>query len=127
MGPICVSETLTFTINDIDLSLTASLASASQDENIATGTTILTASTSDAEGTVTYSISGGDGKFTIDSSTGEVTLASSLDYETSTSHTFTITASDGTTSISENYTITINDVYLNNISITLANSGEAYF
>jgi hypothetical protein len=123
-GTNSVSETLTFTINDIDLSLTASLSSASQDENIATGTTILTAATSDAEGTVTYSISGGDGKFTIDSSTGEVTLASPLDYETSASHTFTITASDGTTSLSESYTITINDVYLNNISITLANSGE---
>ena len=123
-GTNSVSETMTFTINDIDLSLTASLSSASQDENIATGTTILTAATSDAEGTVTYSISGGDDKFTIDSSTGEVTLASSLDYETSASHTFTITASDGTTSLSESYTITINDVYLNNISITLANSGE---
>jgi hypothetical protein len=47
-----------------------------------------------------------------------------LDYETSTSHTFTITASDGTTSLSESYTITINDVYLNNLTITLANSGE---
>jgi hypothetical protein len=117
------SETYTLTINDIDLSLTASLASASQDENIATGTTILTAATSDAEGTVTYSISGGDGKFTIDSSTGEVTLASSLDYETSTSHTFTITASDGVSSSSETYTLTINDVYLNNLSITLSNSG----
>jgi hypothetical protein len=122
-GTNSVSETLTFTINDIDLSLTASLASASQDENIATGTTILTAATSDAEGTVTYSISGGDGKFTIDSSTGEVTLASSLDYETSTSHTFTITASDGVSSSSETYTLTINDVYLNNLSITLSNSG----
>jgi hypothetical protein len=119
-----VSETLTFTVNDIDLSLTASLVSTSQDENIAAGTTILTASTSDAEGTVTYSITGGDDKFTIDSSTGEVILASALDYETATSHTFTITASDGTTNLSESYTITINDVYLNNITITLANSGE---
>jgi hypothetical protein len=119
-----VSETLTFTINDIDLSLTASLVSTSQDENIAAGTTILTASTSDVEGTVTYSITGGDDKFTIDSSTGEVILASALDYETATSHTFTITASDGTTSLSESYTITINDVYLNNITITLANGGE---
>src|SRR6056300_658173 len=122
-GTNSVSETLTFTINDIDLSLTASLVSTSQDENIAAGTTILTASTSDAEGTVTYSISGGDDKFTIDSSTGEVILASSLDYETSTSHTFTITASDGVSSSSETYTLTINDVYLNNLSITLSNSG----
>ncbi|MDA8543593.1 cadherin domain-containing protein [Gammaproteobacteria bacterium] len=123
-GTNSVSETLTFTINDIDLSLTASLVSTSQDENIAAGTTILTASTSDAEGTVTYSITGGDDKFTIDSSTGEVILASALDYETSTSHTFTITASDGTTSLSESYIITINDVYLNNITVTLANNGE---
>gem|GEM_PF-5363455 len=123
-GTNSVSETLTFTINDIDLSLTASLVSTSQDENIAAGTTILTASTSDAEGTVTYSITGGDDKFTIDSSTGEVILASALDYETSTSHTFTITASDGTTSLSESYIITINDVYLNNITVTLVNNGE---
>jgi hypothetical protein len=49
----------------------------------------MTASASGAEGTVSYSITDSDNKFTINSSTGEVTLANALDYETKTSHTFT--------------------------------------
>ena len=35
-----------------------------------------------------------DNKFAINSSTGEVTLANTLDYETKTSHSFTVTVTD---------------------------------
>ena len=59
-----------------------SLASASQAENISTGTSILTLSTSNAEGTLSYSLTDDDNKFAINGSTGEVTLANALDYET---------------------------------------------
>ena len=50
-------------------------------------------------------------QFTINSTTGAVTLASSLDYETSTEHTITVTASnpDGLRSTEHNITIRVID------------------
>ena len=67
------------------------LLSASKAESIATGTVILNSSISNFANP-TYSISGGDNKFAIDSSTGQVTLANALDFETDQSHSFTVTA-----------------------------------
>ena len=66
---------------------------------LATGTTIATSSASDPEAqTITYSISGtGSENFAIDAD-GNVTVASSLDYETTTSYALTLTASDGSNS-----------------------------
>jgi hypothetical protein len=106
------SQTFTLQINDVDLSLSASLASGSQLETVSTGAIILSSSTSDAEGTVTYSLTDADNKFAINSSTGQVTLANALDYETKTSHTFTVTATDGITTTSETFTLNIGDVDL---------------
>ena len=88
------------------------MASASQQETISTGSIILSSSASEAEGTVTYSLTDADNKFAINSATGEVTLASALDFETKTSHTFTVTATDGTTTKSETFTLNISDVDL---------------
>ena len=104
------TETINITINDIDLAVTNTLAASGQAENISIGTSILTSSTSGAEGTVTYSITESDNKFTIDSSTGEVTLANTLDYETATSHTFTVVATDGETTVTETFTLNVSDV-----------------
>ena len=81
-------------------------------ETVSTGSTILSSSSINAEGTVTYSLTDADNKFAIDSSTGQVTLANALDYETKTSHTFTVTATDGTTTTSETFTLNIGDVDL---------------
>ena len=65
------------------------------------------ASVSDAVGTVsaadpnndtmTYSIIGGneDGKFAVNSTNGEITVAASLDYETIFSYTLTVEVDDG--------------------------------
>ena len=117
------SQTFTLQINDVDLSISASLASAAQTEGIATGTTIIAAPTaSGAEGTITYSITDADNKFTVDSSTGAVTLANALDYETKTSHTFTLTASDGTTTTSQTFTLSVTDIDLANLVTALANT-----
>jgi hypothetical protein len=59
-----------------------------------------------------YSISSGNdaGKFTIDSSTGAITLAASLDYETTTSYTLTIQVSDGSLTATTNQVVNITDV-----------------
>jgi hypothetical protein len=101
------------------------LASAAQSEGLSTGTTIATSSNSNAEGTVTYSLTDADNKFSINSSTGEVTLANALDYETKTSHEFTITATDGVTTTSETFTLSVSDLKINTLAVTLANSGTA--
>ena len=124
-GTNTVTKDLTVTITDMNLSLSASLASAAQSEGISTGTSIVTSSSSNAEGTVTYSLTDADNKFSIDSSTGEVTLANALDYETKTSHEFTITATDGVTTTSETFTLSVSDLKINTLAVTLANSGAA--
>ncbi|MDB5516978.1 MAG: hypothetical protein JWQ17_3736, partial [Tardiphaga sp.] len=74
----------------------------------------ITASSSDIHGgTVTYSLTDdAGGRFTIDGSTGVVTVAdaSLLDFETATSHQITVVASDGTLTSSRNFTIAVTDV-----------------
>ncbi len=119
------TETLTIAINDIDLTVTNTLAASGQAENISTGTSIMTASASGAEGTVSYSITDSDNKFSINSSTGEVTLANALDYETKTSHTFTVTATDGVTTVTEEFTLNVTDMIISTLAVSLANSGAA--
>ena len=57
---------------------------------------------------VTLSGTGSD-NFSVDAN-GNVTVASSLDYETTTSYTITLTASDGTNSTQETITINVSDV-----------------
>ena len=117
------SQTFTLQVGDVDLSISASLASAAQTEGIATGTTIIAAPTaSGAEGTITYSITDADNKFTVNSSTGAVTLANALDYETKTSHSFTLTASDGTTTTSQTFTLNVTDIDLANLVTALASA-----
>ncbi|HIV72895.1 MAG TPA: cadherin domain-containing protein [Candidatus Aquabacterium excrementipullorum] len=87
-------------------------------ENAANGTLAgITARASDADGgnnTVTYTLSdNAGGRFTINASTGVVTVANSalLDYESATSHTITVlaTSADGSTS-SQGFTINLTDV-----------------
>ncbi len=66
-------------------------------ENVSTGTSVATVSASDAESeTITYAITAGNtgNAFTINSSTGAITTAAALDYETTTSYSLTITATD---------------------------------
>ncbi|RCW63013.1 cadherin repeat domain-containing protein, partial [Pseudorhodoferax soli] len=86
-------------------------------ENAANGTPVgITAQALDPDGTATvsYSLSNSaGGRFTIDASTGVVTVLDStlLDYETANSHQITVlaTSSDGTTS-SANFAIALTDV-----------------
>ena len=71
-------------------------------------TTPIATTATDVDGDdLTYSIIGGDGLFAIDADSGEITLTGALDYETATSHTFTIQVEDsgGLTDTAE---ITIN-------------------
>ncbi len=84
-------------------------------EDAATGGSVGTISASDPdEGqSVAYSISAGNdaGKFSINAGTGEVAVASALDYETASSYTLTVTASDGNGGTdTATVTITVTDV-----------------
>ncbi len=83
-------------------------------ENATNGTTVgLTASSTDPDGSVSYSLTdNAGGRFAINSSTGVVTVldGSLLDYETATSHNITVQASDGLLSASQTFSITVTDV-----------------
>ena len=68
------------------------------DEDAAVGDNVgtVTASDLDEGDTVSYSISSGNeaGQFSIDYSTGDITVVGALDYETTTSYTLTVEADD---------------------------------
>src|SRR4029079_5217895 len=85
-------------------------------EHAAVGTAVgITALASDADAggqAITYSLSdSAGGKFAIDATTGVVTVAGALDYESATSHTITVlaTSADGSTN-SANFTIQVTSV-----------------
>ena len=84
----------------------------SESSNTGTLVTQITATDVDigANARVSYSLIS-NSLFTIDSSTGDVTLASSLDYEMSTEHTIMVYASnpDGLNSTEHNITINVTD------------------
>ena len=78
-------------------------------ENAAFGVNIGTAiNATDADNdTLTYTLSGIDAaSFSINSSTGQLTSKSALDYETQTAYSVTVTVSDG--SLTDTITVTIN-------------------
>ncbi len=92
----------------------SSTSAVSLAEDVSTGTSVSTISASDAESeTITYSITAGNtgNAFTINSSTGAITTAAALDYETTTSYNLTITATDafGNTSTT-NQVVNVTDV-----------------
>ena len=97
-------------------------------ESLSTGSTVSTMSATDPNNdSITYSISSGNdaGKFTINSSTGAITTAASLDYETTTSYTLVIAASDGTLTTTTSKTINITDIAEATQYTGTANSGTA--
>ena len=99
-----------FNVTDVAVGYSGNLVSASKAENITTGAVILNSSLSGSFSNPSYSISGGNSKFVIDSSTGQVTLANALDYESATSHTFSVTATAGGESETSNFTLNVSDV-----------------
>jgi methionine-rich copper-binding protein CopC/type III secretion system FlhB-like substrate exporter len=88
----------------------------SVDENVAAGTVVYTAAATDADnlGAVNYSLSGTDASLlNINSTTGEVSLKASPDYEVKTSYNFNVTASDGTSSNDVTKSVVVSVVNLN--------------
>ena len=102
------------------------------DELSAVGTAVGQTSASDddieAPGTVTHTLSGtGASDFAIDSSTGEITVAGSLDYTVTNLYNLIVTATDdGNTARSDSVSVVIRVVDVNNNSpvFTSANSAQ---
>jgi VCBS repeat-containing protein len=113
-------QALTVTVTDANEAPVANDATFNVDENSANGTAVGTvvATDQDASQTLTYAITGGNalGAFTINSSTGAITVADVTDvnFEVNPSFTLTVTVTDdGTGTLSDTASITINVNNLN--------------
>ena len=110
-------QTIDVTVGDVNFPPTdMSLSSNTVDENAANGTAVGTVTTTDPDSgeTFTYTLTDtAGGRFTIDSNTGQITVAdgSLLDFETTTNHNVTVQVTDsGGNTYSEVFTINVNDV-----------------
>ncbi len=106
------TDTLTITVTVTDINPAISNATFSVDENSSTSTAVGTVTaTGDTDG-VTYAITGGntDNVFAINSTTGAITVAGALDYETTSSYSLTVTVDDedADTTADSTATITVN-------------------
>jgi hypothetical protein len=111
--PSLLSSSSGVTVNVIDVAPTiTSGSSGSITEGSSAGTVVYTATATDpAGGTLTYSLSGTDASsFTINASTGVVTINSIPNYETKSSYSFNVVASDSTLANSKAVTIFVTDV-----------------
>jgi len=118
-----VSETLTVSVANTDLSIELASSTISLNESVSSGTAVTSTTATNPEGTVSYSLSGtGSDKFSVDSN-GNITTNGTLDYETTTSYSITLTATDGTTTTTQSFTVNVADEILNGLATTLANSG----
>ena len=82
-------------------------------ENSATGTAVGTVSATDPNGdTISYSITAGNpgNAFAIGPSTGAITVAAGLDFETTPSYELTVEATDGTNAASATVVVSVTDV-----------------
>ncbi len=107
------TQAVTLSVNDL-APVISSGVTANVNEAVAANTAVYTAAAADpAGGAVTYSlIAGGDASaFTIDASTGVVTINATPDFETKPSYGFTIKASDASgASSTQAVTLGVNDL-----------------
>ena len=126
-----LTDSITVTINITDVDETPSNNSPVFDEGSSTSRTVVentgsgvdigsAVSAADADGnTLSYSLGGTDvSSFSIDSTSGQLRTSSSLNYETKTTYSVTVTASDG--SLTDSITVTINVTDTNDAPIFIA-------
>ncbi len=102
-------ETITVNVSDVvEFALALSSTTPAVNEGVSTGTQVATSTlTQQDSASVTYSLSGtGSDKFAI-SSTGVITTAAAMDYETTSSYSLTVTVTDGTNTDTETINITL--------------------
>ena len=106
-----------FTVNVTDVNeaptVTAQSSAFNVAENAANGTTVGTAAATDPENNrLTFSITAGNtgNAFAIDGTTGAITVAGTVDYETTQTYTLTVRAADGSLSGTANFTVNVTNV-----------------
>ena len=101
----------TTTFNEAPV-ITSSETATAIDENIGSGQEVYTIIATDNVGVTSYGIDGTDAAdFSVDSTTGVVTLTADPDYETKSSYSFEVRASDATgNTASQTVTLTVNDI-----------------
>ena len=113
-GSLSDTATVTVNVTNINEAPSASNTSGSVAEDVSIGTSVatVTATDPDAGDTLSYAITGGNigGAFAIDSS-GNITTAAALDYETLASYTLTVTVADsGSLTDTATVNVTVTDV-----------------
>ncbi|MDP2549453.1 cadherin repeat domain-containing protein, partial [Oceanobacter sp. 4_MG-2023] len=111
-------QAVTLAVNNLDEaapSITSGATATAIDENSGAGSVIYTATADDSADIsdgVSFGLSGADAAyFSIDTSSGEVTLLADADYETKSSYSFTVTATDGAgLQNSQAVTLDVNDL-----------------
>ena len=112
-----LSDMANFTVNVTDVNeapmVTAQNAAFTVAENAANGTTVGTVAATDPESDrLTFSITAGNtgNAFAINASSGVITVAGTVDYETTPTYTLTVRASDGSLSSTANFTVNVTNV-----------------
>ena len=108
-------QTITVTVTDVNEAPVIAAQTFSITENAAAGTTVgIVAATDEDDGDdLTFSITSGNvgNAFVINENTGEITVAGTIDHETTPTYTLTVQVSDG--DISANAAVTINVTNVN--------------
>ena len=125
------SQDVTLAINNLDEvapSITSGGVAAAIDENSGAGQVVYTATSTDSgdiSGGVTYSLSGADaGFFSVNGSTGAVTLTGDPNYEGRSSYAFTVVARDAAgNSSAQDVTLAINN--LDEVAPSITSGGVA--
>ncbi len=116
-GELTDNATITINLTDVVEQVNEAPTIADQsftvEENRVVGFIIGAVTASDPNGdALTYSIAGGSSVFSLNASTGNLTVldAAALDFETTTQFTLTVTVSDGSLSASATVTVNLTDV-----------------
>ena len=94
-------------------------------ENVANGTAVGTVAATDADGdNLTFSINAGNtgDTFAINGTTGAITIAGTVDYETTQTYTLTVQVSDGTNTAEAAVTINVTNINDNAPVVTAQNA-----
>ena len=109
------TQTVTVTVTDVDEiapAFTSGTTATSIDENSGAGQIIYTIQATDNVGVTSYAIGGTDAShFSVNATTGAVTLTADPDYETKSSYSFEVVATDAAGNASQQtVTLAINDL-----------------
>jgi hypothetical protein len=126
------AQSVTLSINDLDEVapiITSATVADAIDENTGAGQIIYTATADDSQDIsagVTFSLGdGSDSALSIDSATGEVTLATDPDHEVQSQYSFAVIATDGAGNVSDAQSVTLSINNLDEVAPTITSATVA--